>query len=182
MATLKFLSAATARSLQVPRVLTCKHSTSFLLVPWKPQAMQYSAQSAPEEDAATRLSTKKCVPCNSKDLRPMNEESAKLLSTKVPGWNLVNDNGQLKLKRPWKVRNFVKGIEFFQKIADVAEAEGHHPNLHLENWNDVRVEIWTHAVGGLTENDFILAAKINELNLQEFLRKDVAGAKSSGCP
>ncbi|MCO5569968.1 hypothetical protein L7F22_023682 [Adiantum nelumboides] len=167
---------------QVPRFATCNHSKSFLPLTWKPLAMQYCAESVPEEDAGTRLSTKKCVPCNSKNLRPMNEESARLLSEKVPGWNLVNDDGQLKLEKSWKVKNFMKGIEFCQKIGDVAEAEGHHPNLHVENWNDVRVEIRTHAVGGLTENDFILAAKINDLNLQEYLRKSVSDAKSSGCP
>eukprot|EP00250_Pteridium_aquilinum_P033033 c5123_g1_i2 orf=206-634(+) len=141
--------------------------------------MEYSAQSVLEDDAKMPLSTKKCVPCNTKDLRPMNEESARILSQKVPGWDLVNGDGHLKLKRSWKVKNFVKGIEFFKNIADVAEAEGHHPNLHLENWNDVHVEIWTHAIGGLTENDFILAAKISDLNLQGLLRKGTTGASSS---
>lgn len=143
--------------------------------------MQCSAQALPAEDAAISLSAKKCVPCNAKDLRPMTEDCARLLSEKVPGWDLVNDDGKLKLKKSWKVKNFVKGIEFFKTIADIAEAEGHHPNLHLENWNDVRMEIWTHAIGGLTENDFILAAKINDLNLQALLRKTVPPASSSKC-
>lgn len=49
------------------------------------------------------------------------------------------------------------------RIADVAEKEGHHPDLHLTNWNRVRVELWTHALGGLTENDFILAMKVDEI-------------------
>ncbi|GMI72961.1 hypothetical protein like AT1G29810 [Hibiscus trionum] len=119
------------------------------------------------------LLTKKCVPCNTKDLRPMTEESASKLIPKVDGWNLVNEGGTLKLKRSWKVKSFTKGLEMFQLISDIAEAEGHHPDLHLVGWNNVTVEIWTHAVGGLTENDFILAAKINALDLHHLLRKKV---------
>ncbi|KAE8669781.1 hypothetical protein F3Y22_tig00112217pilonHSYRG00144 [Hibiscus syriacus] len=119
------------------------------------------------------LSTKKCVPCNSKDLRSMTEESASKLIPKVDGWNLVNEGDTLKLKRSWKVKSFTKGLEMFQLISDIAEAEGHHPDLHLVGWNNVTVEIWTHAVGGLTENDFILASKINALDLHHLLRKKV---------
>ncbi|XP_008225361.1 PREDICTED: putative pterin-4-alpha-carbinolamine dehydratase [Prunus mume] len=117
------------------------------------------------------LSIKKCVPCNSKDLRPMTEQAASDLITKVDGWNLVSEGDALRLKKSWKVKTFTKGLEMFKLIADVAEAEGHHPDLHLVGWNNVTVEIWTHAVGGLTENDFILAAKINALNMQHLLRR-----------
>ncbi|KAM7500635.1 hypothetical protein LguiA_025049 [Lonicera macranthoides] len=110
------------------------------------------------------LSIKKCVPCNSKDLGPMTEEA-------VPEWTLVNEGGMMKLHRSWKVKSFTKGLEFFEAVASVAEAEGHHPDLHLVGWNNVKIDIWTHAVGGLTENDFILAAKIGGLNLHHLLRK-----------
>ena len=55
------------------------------------------------------------------------------------------------------------GLDFFCRIGDVAEAEDHHPDLHLANYRDVTVELWTHAAGGLTENDFIMAAKIDGL-------------------
>ncbi|KAA8519557.1 hypothetical protein F0562_013819 [Nyssa sinensis] len=120
------------------------------------------------------LSTKKCVPCNSKDMRPMTEQVANDLISQVPEWNLVNEGGALKLHRSWKVKNFAKGLEFFQVVADVAEAEGHHPDLHLVGWNNVKIDIWTHSVGGITENDFILAAKINELKLQHLLSKKAA--------
>ncbi|KAI3466797.1 hypothetical protein Pfo_023460 [Paulownia fortunei] len=120
------------------------------------------------------LSIKKCVPCSSKDLRPMTEDAANILIRQawifVPGWNLVNEDGTQKLHRSWKVKTFVKGMEFLRLVADVAEAEGHHPDLHLVGWNNVKIDIWTHAVGGLTENDFILAAKINGLNLRHLLR------------
>ncbi|OAY29106.1 pterin-4-alpha-carbinolamine dehydratase 2, mitochondrial isoform X3 [Manihot esculenta] len=120
---------------------------------------------------ASDLAAKKCVPCNAKDMRPMKEESATEMMAKVAGWNLVNEDGTLKLNRSWKVKSFTKGLELFQIIGNVAEAEGHHPDLHLVGWNNVKIEIWTHAVGGLTENDFILAAKINGLNLHDLLRK-----------
>ncbi|CAM8902364.1 unnamed protein product [Rhodiola kirilowii] len=120
------------------------------------------------------LTIKKCVPCNSRDMQAMAEEAANELITKVPGWNLEKDGGTLKLNRSWKVKSFTKGLEFFQAVAEVAETEGHHPDLHLVGWNNVKIDIWTHAVGGLTENDFILAAKINMLDLQHLLRRKVA--------
>jgi len=77
------------------------------------------------------------------------------------GWSLVHD-GQ-RIQRRWVVKNFMAGIEFFNRVAALAEEEGHHPDLHLEGYRNVMIEIWTHAVGGLTENDFILAAKIDQL-------------------
>ncbi|KAK9086050.1 hypothetical protein Sjap_026461 [Stephania japonica] len=119
--------------------------------------------------ATQDLSTKKC--CDSNDLRPMTEEAANELIQKVHGWSLVNEGDTLKLNRYWKVKSFKKGLEFFQIVADIAEAEGHHPDLHLVNWNDVKIEIWTHSIGGLTENDFILASKISALDLHHLLRK-----------
>uniref|UniRef100_A0A7N0UUD8 4a-hydroxytetrahydrobiopterin dehydratase n=1 Tax=Kalanchoe fedtschenkoi TaxID=63787 RepID=A0A7N0UUD8_KALFE len=117
------------------------------------------------------LTIKKCVPCNAGELRAMTEEAASEFMSKVPGWKLENEGGTLKLNRSWKVKSFTKGLDFFQAVAEVAEAEGHHPDLHLVGWNNVKIDIWTHAVGGLTENDFILAAKINMLDLQHLLRR-----------
>ncbi|KAE9461993.1 hypothetical protein C3L33_06098, partial [Rhododendron williamsianum] len=117
------------------------------------------------------LSTKKCVPCNSNEMRPMTEQAAHELISQVPEWDLVNEGGRLRLSRSWKVKTFLKGLEFFEAVANVAEAEGHHPDLHLVGWNNVKIEIWTHAVGGLTENDFILAAKINGLKLHDLVRR-----------
>ncbi|KAH8493970.1 hypothetical protein H0E87_020653 [Populus deltoides] len=93
------------------------------------------------------LAAKKCVPCNSKDLQAMTEESANDLLSKVAGWNLVNENGTPKLNRSWKVKSFTKGLELFKLVGNVAEAEGHHPDLHLVGWNNITIEIWTHAVG-----------------------------------
>ncbi|RZC44946.1 hypothetical protein C5167_037896 [Papaver somniferum] len=129
-------------------------------------------------EAANDLSTKKCVSCSSKDLRPMTEEAAMKLIPEVQGWNLVNEEGTLKLNRSWKVKNFTKGLELFKLVADIAEAENHHPDLHLTGWNNVKIDIWTHSVSGLTENDFILASKINTLELQHLLRKKMKGVSN----
>ncbi|KAG1367967.1 pterin-4-alpha-carbinolamine dehydratase 2, mitochondrial [Cocos nucifera] len=120
------------------------------------------------------LTSKKCVPCDSKDVRPMSEQSANELLAQVQGWNLLGEDGVMKLHRSWKVKSFTKGLELFQLVADVAEAEGHHPDLHLVGWNNVKIDIWTHSVGGLTENDFILAAKINSLHVEHLLRRKAA--------
>ena len=59
--------------------------------------------------------------------------------------------------------DFLTALDFFRRIGEVAEAEDHHPDLHLVGYRNVTIELWTHAVGGLTENDFILAARINDL-------------------
>lgn len=101
----------------------------------------------------------------------MTEQSAQELLQKVAGWDMANDNGTLKLHRSWTVKSFTKGLDFFKRVADIAESEGHHPDLHLVGWNNVKIDIWTHAIGGLTENDFILAAKINQLQVEDLLRK-----------
>jgi 4a-hydroxytetrahydrobiopterin dehydratase len=79
----------------------------------------------------------------------------------VPSWKLTDDGK--RIRREWRVQNFMAGIDFFNRIAQVAEAEDHHPDLHLMGYRNVAVEIWTHAIGGLSENDFILAAKIDAL-------------------
>ncbi|KAG5520863.1 hypothetical protein RHGRI_033438 [Rhododendron griersonianum] len=120
------------------------------------------------------LSTKKCVPCMSIEMRVMTEQEAHELISQVPEWDLVNEGGRLRLSRSWKVKTFLKGLEFFQAVANVAEAEGHHPDLHLVEWNNVKIEIWTHAVGGLTESDFIIAAKIDRLNAMSLFVSYVA--------
>ncbi|KAG8077463.1 hypothetical protein GUJ93_ZPchr0007g4104 [Zizania palustris] len=117
------------------------------------------------------LAKKSCVPCNCKDMHAMSEDSAKKLLEQVSGWALATEDDILKLHRTWKVKNFVKGLEFLQLVAAIAEEEGHHPDLHLVGWNNVKIDVWTHSVRGLTDNDFILAAKINNLNLESLLSK-----------
>jgi 4a-hydroxytetrahydrobiopterin dehydratase len=91
-------------------------------------------------------------------------DQAKRQLADLPGWRLAHD-GQ-RIRKDWTVRNFLAGMDFFGRVADLAEAEGHHPDLHLEGYRQVWIEIWTHAIGGLSENDFILAAKIDQLPVE----------------
>ncbi len=92
---------------------------------------------------------------------PLSPEEAEDFLRSVQGWQLVH-NGQ-RIRREWTAKNFMAGMDFFNKVAALAEQEGHHPDLHLVGYRNVAIEIWTHAIGGLSENDFILAAKIDEL-------------------
>ncbi len=109
---------------------------------------------------AEQLTRKKCVPCEGGVPRLSPEEADGFLQN-VNGWTLTPD-GQ-RIRKEWRVKNFLAGMEFFQNVAEVAEAEGHHPDLHLVGYRNVAIEIWTHAIGGLSENDFILAAKIDTI-------------------
>jgi 4a-hydroxytetrahydrobiopterin dehydratase len=108
----------------------------------------------------SELTQKKCKSCEGGvDAVPPDEAQKQL--QKLPGWYLTHD-GQ-RIRKDWVVKNFLAGIDFFNRCAEVAEADGHHPDLHIEGYRNVSVELWTHAIGGLSENDFILAAKIDEL-------------------
>ena len=81
----------------------------------------------------------------------------------LPEWKLTSD-GQ-RIRREWRARDFAAALDFFNRVGRIAEQEDHHPDLHLAGYRNVAIEIWTHAAGGLTENDFILAAKIDTLPL-----------------
>jgi 4a-hydroxytetrahydrobiopterin dehydratase len=109
---------------------------------------------------AQALTTKHCTPCEGGVPKLSYEETQRLLK-EMPGWKATHDGE--RIRKDWQMKNFVAGIEFFRKVADLAEAEGHHPDLHLEGYRKVWIEIYTHAIGGLSENDFILAAKIDQL-------------------
>jgi 4a-hydroxytetrahydrobiopterin dehydratase len=112
---------------------------------------------------ADELTRKKCVPCEGGvPALTLEEAEAQLAST--PGWALTAD-GQ-RIRREWTAKNFMSGMDFFNKVAELAESEGHHPDLHLVGYRNVAIEIWTHAIGGLSENDFILAAKIDTLPIR----------------
>lgn len=110
--------------------------------------------------SVAELRTKKCVPCEGGVPRLSRAEAEEQIE-ELTGWRLADDGR--RIRKDWKLKNFVAGVDFIRRIADLAEAEGHHPDLHLEGYRNVRVEISTHAIGGLSENDFILAAKIDQL-------------------
>ncbi|GJP45181.1 hypothetical protein CLOM_g4603 [Closterium sp. NIES-68] len=123
-----------------------------------------SAEEAP-------LAARRCVPCEGKGLLPLAGDHIAALLEQVPGWEVVEEGGYQRIRRKWRTRNFLAGVKLLERVAEVAEAEGHHPDLHLEGWNHARIDIYTHAIGGLHENDFVLAAKINGLHIEDLLRK-----------
>ncbi|MBI2825974.1 MAG: 4a-hydroxytetrahydrobiopterin dehydratase [Planctomycetia bacterium] len=110
-----------------------------------------------------QLVAKKCAPCEG-GVRPYSRQEATEQLGKLAGWTL-SDDGK-RIRKEWLVKNFMAGIEFFDRVARLAEDEGHHPDLHLGGYRNVAIEIWTHAIGGLSENDFILAAKIDQVPVQ----------------
>lgn len=109
---------------------------------------------------ASALAAKKCLPCEG-GVAAMSLADAQRQLQLLSGWQLTAA-GQ-RIRKEWVVKNFLCGVEFFQRVAALAEAEGHHPDLHLAGYRYLAIEIWTHAIGGLSENDFILAAKIDAL-------------------
>lgn len=106
------------------------------------------------------LTLKKCQPCHG-GVPPVPRYEADQLIAKLPGWQISDDG--IRIHREWIVKNFVTAIDFFNRVAQLAEEEGHHPDLHLVGYRNVAIELWTHAIGGLSESDFIMAAKINQL-------------------
>jgi 4a-hydroxytetrahydrobiopterin dehydratase len=109
------------------------------------------------------LVEKRCVPCEGGVPKLTSDEAARLLQD-VSGWSIVHQGE--RIRKEWTVRHFRAGLAFFQRVGWLAEAEGHHPDLHLVGYRNVAIEIWTHAIGGLSENDFILAAKIDALPIE----------------
>lgn len=110
-----------------------------------------------------QLRAKKCVPCEGGVPRYTLSEAEEQLK-RLSGWRITHD-GQ-RIRKDWTVKNFMAGMRFFNRVAELAESDNHHPDLHLEGYRKVWIEIWTHAIGGLSENDFILAAKIDELPVE----------------
>ncbi len=110
--------------------------------------------------SADALAGKKCKPCEG-GVAPYSPEEAKEQLKRLPDWRLTQDGK--RIRRDWVVKDFMAGLEFFEAVGQIAEAEDHHPDLHLEGYRNVWIELWTHAIGGLSENDFILAAKIDRV-------------------
>ena len=101
------------------------------------------------------LAQKRCVPCEG-GIPPLGKSEVEKLLAQLDGWSL---DGKW-ITKEFSFKNFVTAMQFVNRVADVAEGEGHHPDIHI-HYNRVRFDIWTHAIDGLSENDFILAAKID---------------------
>jgi len=112
----------------------------------------------PFEFFMSTLLQKKCVPCEG-GTPLIDEETARRLLSEIPKWMLRDK----KLTRGFRFKDFKETIAFVVQVAMLAETEGHHPDMGV-HWGRVEIELWTHAIGGLSENDFILAAKINALS------------------
>jgi 4a-hydroxytetrahydrobiopterin dehydratase len=111
--------------------------------------------------SAASLTAKKCTPCEGNTPALTRDEVAARLPA-VPEWKLTDD-GKL-IRRKYKFKDFVAAMAFLQKVGVLAEEDQHHPDLHLTGYKNAAVELTTHAIGGLSENDFIVAAKIDQLS------------------
>ena len=104
------------------------------------------------------LSAKHCVPCQG-GVPPLAAGEVSRLLRELTGWTAVDNH---HLSKTMRFPDFVQALAYVNRIGELAEAEGHHPNLFL-TWGEVRIDIWTHKIDGLTESDFVLAAKIDDL-------------------
>jgi len=107
------------------------------------------------------LLKKKCIPCEGRGIKPFDRDQVEGYMAEVPGW--VLDGDAKKISKEFKFKDFIGAINFVERVADVAEMEDHHPDIHI-HYNKVLLELWTHAIAGLSENDFIVAAKIDAHN------------------
>ncbi|HZZ70652.1 MAG TPA: 4a-hydroxytetrahydrobiopterin dehydratase [Pirellulales bacterium] len=108
---------------------------------------------------AEQLTHKKCKPCEG-GVQPYTAAEAAAQVQALPDWKLTADGKAIE--RRWVVKDFLTAMKFFDAVAKIAETDQHHPDLHLTGYRNVRIELSTHAIGGLSENDFILAAKIDK--------------------
>ncbi len=106
------------------------------------------------------LARAKCVPCEG-GVAALTAEQGLALLAQTPEW-AISDDGKW-IDRTLRLKNFTQAVDLINQIASVAEAEQHHPDLHLTGYRNLKVAISTHAIGGLSQNDFILAAKIDEI-------------------
>ena len=109
----------------------------------------------------TELERGSCVPCRG-GVPTLTEAEIAELKPHVPDWRVVEVDGIKRLTREFRFGDFKEAMAFAVKVGDLAEREGHHPDLHVA-WGKVGVEIWTHKINGLHRNDFILAAKTDAL-------------------
>ncbi len=110
----------------------------------------------------TELSEKKCIPCEG-GIPSFNMEEIHKYLKKVDGWDVERDNNDsYYIVKEFKFKNFLESLSFVNKVSDIAEKEAHHPDLWF-GWGYAKIKIFTHAINGLHESDFVLAAKIDKL-------------------
>ena len=110
----------------------------------------------------SELSDKKCIPCEG-NTPPFDKKEIHKYLKKVDGWHVKNDDEKIYfLIKEFKFKNFLESQDFVNKVGDIAETEGHHPDIWF-GWGYAKIKIFTHAIKGLHESDFILAAKIDKI-------------------
>ena len=108
------------------------------------------------------LAAKRCIPCEG-DTPALSPEEVEDMLVHTPEW--FSDADVTTIARTFTFKNFGEGIEFVMKVAEIAEEENHHPDIHIHQYKHVTIALTTHAIGGLSENDFIVAAKIDALEV-----------------
>jgi 4a-hydroxytetrahydrobiopterin dehydratase len=108
------------------------------------------------KEVSMGLAEKTCVPCRG-GVPPLSREQFEPLLAELEGWSVIEES---RLEKSFKFNDFASAMHLANLIAEIAETQGHHPDL-LVRWGELKVELWTHKVDGLTESDFILAAKID---------------------
>jgi 4a-hydroxytetrahydrobiopterin dehydratase len=106
----------------------------------------------------TSFAKKKCTPCEG-GVAPIEGDELKALLSDLVEWKAVNEH---HIEKEFTFKDFKEALAFTNQIGALAEKENHHPDIHL-SWGRVRIILWTHSINGLSENDFILAAKIDKL-------------------
>ena len=106
----------------------------------------------------SELASRQCVPCRG-GVPPLTGEEIAKFSPQLQGWNVINEH---HLSKSYKFSNFAAAQSFVNRVGELAEEQGHHPDICF-GWGRAEISIWTHKIDGLTESDFILAAKIDQL-------------------
>lgn len=116
-----------------------------------------------EVSTQEKLCRVSCTPCEG-GVPKLTADEAERQNQQLSGWKVLE--GPDRISKSWQVSNFVAGMEFLNRVTELAESEAHHPDVHLVGYRNVTIDIWTHAIEGLSLNDFILAAKIDQLQEQ----------------
>lgn len=106
------------------------------------------------------LKHKKCEPCEG-GVEPLTRDQFSVYLEQVKDWDIIEND--TKMERGYQFENFEQALAFINKVGAIAEEEGHHPDILLHGWNNVKLTLYTHAIGGLSINDFVCAVKFDEL-------------------
>jgi 4a-hydroxytetrahydrobiopterin dehydratase len=117
-----------------------------------------SNHSGEGESGMSKLASRQCVPCRG-GVPPMRGDEIREFLNEVEGWEVIEEH---HLRKDFKFKDFRQALMFVNRIGELAEAEGHHPDISF-GWGYAEVRIWTHKIDGLSESDFIVAAKIDAM-------------------